>query len=299
LKCKKSGQSTALIFSRRILNQLIAAFFVAIPLIGLIAFALAWETLRPTLFDVLVAAALYAAVGLGITAGYHRLASHRSFRAAPVTRAALLTLGSLAFQGPVLHWVADHRRHHAFADKEGDPHSPKGSTGRVRGACWAHMGWLFAKTHTSIPRYALDLSRDPIALWISKRYLLLSLVSLLIPAVCGVLWRHTLSGLLTGLLLGGCVRICFFQHATWAVNSVCHLVGSRRFHTSDYSRNNWLVALMTFGEGWHNNHHAAPRCARHGGPKQPDPTFWLIVGLQRMGLVDQVHVHAPQAAESR
>lgn len=273
---------------RTVLDQAIGAAFVFVPIAGTILLAVFWETLSPTAWDVAVALMMYLSAGLGITAGYHRLAAHRSFEASSNAKKCLLLLGSMAFQGPVVSWVADHRRHHAFTDRHGDPHSPLAKNGRLAGLAWSHIGWLFSKWRTPAGRFAPDLVKDPVTMAASRHYLFLSLASLLIPALLGYALRPSMVGFLSGLLLGGCARICLFQNATWAVNSLAHLSGTRAHNTDDWSTNNWFVAILTFGEGWHNNHHAAPQSARHGGQNQLDLTYLLIASLHRTGIAKNV-----------
>lgn len=273
---------------RTVLDQAIGAAFVFVPVAGTILLAVFWGTLHPTAWDVAVALMLYLSTGLGVTAGYHRLVAHRSFEASNSAKKCLLLLGSMAFQGPVVSWVADHRRHHAFTDRRGDPHSPLAKNGRLAGIAWSHVGWLFSKWRTPAGRFAADVVKDPMAMAASRHYLWLSLASLLMPALLGYALRPSMVGFLSGLLLGGCARICLLQNATWAVNSLAHLSGTRAHGTGDCSTNNWLVAFFTFGEGWHNNHHAAPQSARHGAPHQLDPTYLLITGLRRAGIVKNV-----------
>jgi stearoyl-CoA desaturase (Delta-9 desaturase) len=222
---------------------------VIIPLAGTImAIALLWQR-AVGWGDVAMLAGLYIPVSLGVTVGFHRYLTHRSFRANPVVKAALLVLGSMALEGPAIVWAANHRRHHAFADREGDPHSP------LDGFVHAHLGWLFAGQMADRAIYARDLSQDRMIVLISRLFPLWVVLTLLVPfAIAG--WR--------GLLWGGLVRIFLTHHVTWSVNSVCHTFGARPYQTRDQSRNQWLVGLLALGEGWHNNHHAFPRSALHG-----------------------------------
>jgi stearoyl-CoA desaturase (Delta-9 desaturase) len=212
----------------------------------------------------------YLVTAIGITAGFHRLFTHRSFTANPVLRASLAITGSMAFEGGVISWVAAHRRHHAFTDQPGDPHSPYeyggGVWGRLRGAVHAHMGWLFRADSTSVERYAPDLAADPMLGWIDKAFPLWCVLSLGLPTLIGWLITGTAAGALTALLWGGLVRVFLLHHVTWSVNSLCHLYGSRPFKTrgADRSTNLWPLAVLSMGDSWHNLHHAEPTCARHG-----------------------------------
>jgi stearoyl-CoA desaturase (delta-9 desaturase) len=230
----------------------------------------------------------YLLSGLGITAGYHRLFTHRSFKTYPLIRGAFAVLGSTAIQGSVPDWVADHRKHHAYADEVGDPHSPhighKG--GRIRGFVHAHFGWLFADQKASRQRYVPDLLDDPVVMAVHRRFALIVALSYFVaPVTAGLIATKQLRGGLSAFLWGGALRVFFVHHATWSVNSVCHLWGKRPFETRDESRNNPLVALVGLGEGNHNNHHAFPRSARHGLQRwQLDPTWWLIWTMEQTGL---------------
>ena len=214
-------------------------------------------------------------------------------------RALLAILGSMTIQGPLTQWVTDHRKHHALSDRDGDPHSPHGRDGLfggLGGFLHAHMGWLVTtKGMERGRRYGRDLYDEPMIRLIDRLYMLWVALSLGIPALIGYAVEPTLRGALTGLVWGGLVRIFLFHHMTWSVNSICHTFGRRPYDTGDESRNNWLVAIPTFGEGWHNNHHAFPGSAVHGlGRWQIDPSWWTIRALERLGLAWDVKV--PTAA---
>jgi stearoyl-CoA desaturase (Delta-9 desaturase) len=209
----------------------------------------------------------YLLSGFGITAGYHRLFTHRSFRTYALIRGIFAVLGSTAIQGSVPDWVADHRKHHAYADEAGDPHSPHvgHAGGRIRGFVHAHFGWLFADDKASRHRYVPDLLDDPVVMKVHRRFALIVVLSYFVaPFTAGLLVTRKLRGGLAGFLWGGPLRVFFVHHATWSVNSVCHLWGKRPFEARDQSRNNPLVALVGLGEGNHHNHHAFPRSAKHG-----------------------------------
>ena len=230
----------------------------------------------------------YILSGFGITAGYHRLFTHRSFKTTPFMRGVFAVLGSSAIQGSVPDWVADHRKHHAYADEEGDPHSPHvgHAGGPIRGFVHSHFGWLFADERSSRQRYVPDLLKDPVVMAVHRRFAQIVLVSyFVVPFTAGLVATRRLRGGLGAFLWGGAMRVFFVHHATWSVNSVCHLWGKRPFETRDESRNNPLVALVGLGEGNHHNHHAFPRSARHGlQPWQFDPTWWLIWAMEKTGL---------------
>jgi stearoyl-CoA desaturase (Delta-9 desaturase) len=229
--------------------------------------------------DLILLVALYVPISLGVTAGFHRMLTHRSFRAHPVVRGALLVCGSMAVQGPAITWAANHLRHHALADKPGDPHSP------VEGLVHAHLGWLLGEKNADPGRYCRHLLNDPVVVFVDRTSVLWVALSLLIPFAIGG-W--------TGLLWGGLVRIFLVHHITWSVNSVCHTFGRRAFETTDRSRNQWMVGLLALGEGWHNNHHAFPRSAVHGLDRwQFDLSAWLITTLERLRLATNVQRIAP------
>ena len=241
--------------------------------------------------DLVVLAIAYTATGMGITVGFHRLFTHRSFKTYAPIRALLAILGSAAVEGPLIEWVANHRMHHRFSDQPGDPHSPhlspgSGWRGAFTGLAHAHLGWLFRATDTASPeRYAPDLLADPVARWVDRTFIVWVLAGLAVPFGLGVALTGTVVGGLTGLLWGGAVRILLLHHATFSINSLCHFFGRRSFDTGDHSRNLAWLALPTFGEAWHNNHHAFPTSARHGlATWQLDPSSWLISGLERTGL---------------
>jgi stearoyl-CoA desaturase (delta-9 desaturase) len=245
----------------------------------------------------------YVLSGFGITAGYHRLFTHRSFKTYPLIRGVFAVLGSCAIQGSVPDWVADHRKHHTYADEHGDPHSPHvgHEGGPFRGFVHSHFGWLFADEKASRQRYVPDLLDDPVVMGVHRRFPLIVVLSYFVaPFTAGLLATRKLRGGFGGFLWGGAARVFFVHHATWSVNSVCHLWGTRPFETRDESRNNALVALVGLGEGNHHNHHAFPRSAKHGlEPWQLDPTWWLILAMEKTGLAWDVQRVAPQDIERR
>jgi stearoyl-CoA desaturase (Delta-9 desaturase) len=268
-------------------------FITVAPLVGLIAGVLSLWGWGLTVADVVAFGVLYAFTGLGVTIGYHRLFTHRSFDAARPVRAGLAVAGSMSLQGSVISWVATHRRHHAYADKEGDPHSPHLETAGVgavfKGLWHAHLGWLFSPEKTSAQRWAPDLLKDRDLTRIDKAFPPLAIASLALPAVAGLLLTGTFTGALRMFLWAGLVRIFLLHHVTWSVNSICHFYGKRPFDTTDESTNNWMLSLISFGESWHNNHHAFPTSAVHGlGRWQIDVSGIAIKMLERFRLARNV-----------
>jgi stearoyl-CoA desaturase (delta-9 desaturase) len=242
--------------------------------------------------DIAVFGILYVLTGFGVTVGFHRLFTHRSFATKPWLRGVLAVSGSAAIEGPVISWVADHRKHHAFADQPGDPHSPHvdhgvGWRGALRGLAHAHMGWLFLHTQRgSRQRYAPDLLADPVVSFVDRTFLVWAIGGLGAAFGLGWLIGGTLTAALTGLLWGGAVRLLVLHHVTFSINSLCHFFGRRRFDTGDESRNLAWLSLLSFGEAWHNNHHAFPTSAAHGMRwYEIDTSSLLIRGLEKVGLV--------------
>src|ERR671918_1619285 len=289
-------------------DRIITGLVTGVPMLALgVAAWRAWEgLLRPG--DVVVFAVLYVLTGLGVTVGFHRLFTHRSFKARPAVRAILAVLGSAAIEGPVISWVADHRKHHAFSDRPGDPHSPHvdhgvGWTGALRGLLHAHVGWLFRHDQRGArARYAPDLLADPIIRFVDRTFVVWAVAGFGLAFVLGVAIGGSVAAGLTALLWGGAVRLFVLHHLTYSINSICHVFGRRRFTTADESRNVFWLALPTFGESWHNNHHAFPTSAMHGMRGwELDPSALVIRGLERLGLVwDVVRIDpARQAKKAR
>jgi len=256
--------------------------------------------------DLLVFAIVYIPFGLGITVGFHRLFTHRSFKTGPAVRAIIGALGSAAIEGPVISWVADHRKHHAFSDQEGDPHSPhvghgEGLWAQFKGFFHAHMGWLFIHTQRgSKVRFAPDLLKDPVVRFIDRTFVLWAVIGLAIPFGLGVAIGGTVLAGLTGLLWGGAVRILVLHHVTYSINSLCHMFGRRDFETTDESRNLAWLALPTLGEAWHNSHHAFPTSAVHGmKARQLDPSAGVIWMLEKLGLAWDVVRITPERQASK
>lgn len=245
--------------------------------------------------DLAIAVTMYLLTAVGITVGFHRLLTHRSFQTSKPVEYLFAVLGSMAVQGPVISWVADHRKHHAHTDEDGDPHSPHvGHAGGVRnvlaGLWHAHTGWLMStQGRADWKRYAPDLYEDRGMRTISRRFVPILTIGLALPGLAGFLVSGSLAGAATGLLWGGLVRVFFVHHVTWSVNSVCHFLGSRRFDTDDRSTNVFWLALPSLGESWHHNHHAFPRSAVHGlRRRELDPSALLITAMERVGLAHNV-----------
>lgn len=292
--------------SQPLFQRAITMLVVFGPLAGVALAAAALFNHGVTLVDLLLAAAFYLVTGHGLTAGFHRLFTHRSFKASRPVRIALAVAGSLAFEGSVNSWVANHRRHHAHTDTDGDPHSPYAygvsPLARTRGALHAHVGWLFQGQAADEARWAPDLLLDRDLVWISRLFPALCVLSLAIPALLGWAVTGTLSGALGGLLWGGLVRIFLLHHSTFAVNSACHLWGKRPFATrkGDRATNFAPLALLSMGENWHNAHHASPTSARHGVDRwQLDSTARLIWVFERLGVAWDVRWPADTPLERR
>jgi stearoyl-CoA desaturase (delta-9 desaturase) len=257
--------------------------------------------------DLAIFAVMYVASALGVTVGFHRLLTHRAFQTRRWLRYTLAVLGSLSVQGAVIDWVADHRKHHTFTDEEGDPHSPhagvgSGLRGMVSGLWHAHVGWLFStQGQASSKRFAPDLVQDATMRRINRNFPMLALASLLVPFLLGLaISGGSLLAGLSALLWGGLVRIFLLHHVTWSINSICHFFGRRRFDTDDHSTNVFWLALPSLGEAWHHNHHAFPRSAFHGLRwYELDPSGWLILGLERLGLAWDVVKVTPERAREK
>ena len=287
------------------LQRRVMAVFAVVPLIGVgLAMVLLWGSGISGL-DLGLFLGFYVFIGFGVTVGFHRLFAHRSFEAPASLRALLAIAGSMALEGSVVDWVATHRRHHAYSDAYGDPHSPylvqgSGLRGALRGLWHAHMGWLFTPSGTVRSRWAPDLERDRVVSLIDRWFLWLLVATFLLPpaiayAVTGSGWAA-----LTGFVWGSLVRIFVVHHVTFSINSICHFFGDRPFRTGDESRNTWPLSLVSLGESWHNNHHAFPTSARHGLLRgQLDPSWRLIWTLERVRLARRVRLPDPQAVHRK
>jgi len=282
-------------------DRLITALVTALPILalGFVAWQLWDEALRWS--DVIVFLVLYLGFGLGVTVGFHRLLTHRSFETTRWMRFLFGVLGSAAIEGPAIAWVADHRKHHAFSDREGDPHSPHvghgvGLRGALCGLAHAHVGWLFIHTQRGAKRrYAPDLLADPIVCLVDRTFVVWAALGLAVAFGLGVAIGHSLTAGVTGLLWGGAVRMLVVHHVTYSINSLCHFFGRQRFATDDESRNLLWLAVPSFGEAWHNNHHAFPTSAAHGLRRfEVDPSALVIRGLEKVGLAWNVVRISPE-----
>jgi stearoyl-CoA desaturase (delta-9 desaturase) len=277
---------------------------IILPFLGLVAaIVLLWGRGFHWLHLALLAG-MYTGTGLGVTIGFHRLLTHRSFETTRWVKFVLGVLGSMAVQGPVLRWVATHRRHHQHSDQPADPHSPHlhghGIRGLLRGLWHAHMGWLFRPDAPDLHRYVGDHARDPLMRRVSAWFPIWVLAGLLIPTAVGGLAAGSWSGALLGLIWGGLARVFLLHHVTWSINSVCHLWGTRPFDCDDHSRNNFLFGLLAWGEGWHNNHHAFPTSARHGLRWwQIDVSYAVIRTLAWLDLAWNIRMPAAEAMAAR
>lgn len=276
------------------------------PLLGVIAAIVSLFGHGVSVLDLVLAVVFYAIAGHGVTAGFHRMLTHRSFVATRATKIALAVAGSLAFEGSVISWVANHRAHHAYTDRAGDPHSPylHGSEpwARVQGAMHAHVGWLFGCAPSDVGRWAPDLAADADLVTIGRLFPLWCVISLGAPTLLGWAITGTTSGALGAFIWAGLVRVFLLQHATFAVNSACHLWGKRPFRTRAYDRatNFAPLALLSMGENWHNLHHSNPRLARHGVDRgQLDSTARLVRLLELGGLVSDVRWPTPEGLDAR
>ena len=286
------------------LEQLALAAFIVVPFLAVVAAVpiawggwLGWS-------DVLVAVVMYVVTLHGVTVGFHRLFTHKSFKPNRFVKNALAIMGSMAIQGPVVRWVADHRKHHKFSDRDGDPHSPW-KYGSSVGALWkglwhAHLGWLFDEEQTPQRKYAPDLMNDRDIVRISRQFPLWVVVSLIAPAVAGGLITWSWQGAVTAFFWGSLVRVSLLHHVTWSINSICHTIGERPFVSRDKSANVWWLAIPSGGESWHNLHHADPTCARHGVMRgQLDTSARVIWALEKVGWVHDVRWPVQERIQSK
>jgi stearoyl-CoA desaturase (Delta-9 desaturase) len=287
-------------------DRIITGIVTGVPFVALLF--VGWQVWADALrwSDLVVFALAYLATGIGVTVGFHRYLTHRSFETRRWMRGTLAILGSAAIEGPVISWVADHRKHHAFSDQPGDPHSPHvdhggGWSGALKGLWHAHVGWLFIHTQRGAKqRYAPDLMSDPLIRFIDRTFVLWVAVGLAIPFAAGMLIGGSVHSGLTGLLWGGAVRMLVVHHVTYSINSLCHYFGRRRFDTGDESRNLMWLAPLSFGESWHNNHHAFPTSARHGlKPWEIDIAAASIRLLELCGLAWNVVRISPERQASK
>jgi stearoyl-CoA desaturase (Delta-9 desaturase) len=279
-----------------------AALVIAVigPFLGLVAATFSLWGWGFRWSDLTLLLGMYVLSAIGITVGFHRLFTHRSFETNRFVQFIFAVLGSMAVQGPLLEWVALHRRHHQHSDEVEDPHSPHhqggGLWGVVKGLWHAHLGWMFAAKPPNLQAYVKDLNHSKLLRAVSVLFPLWVLASLLIPASLGWLLVGTSSGAWTGFVWGGLVRIFFVHHVTWSINSVCHVWGRQPFHSHDQSRDNVFFGVIGMGEGWHNTHHAFPTSARHGLRWwQIDVSYWVIRGLELLGLAWNVKLPSRSA----
>jgi stearoyl-CoA desaturase (delta-9 desaturase) len=280
-------------------ETLVVKLFILIPFVALVAavpmlwgWGLGWT-------DVGLAAGFYLLTALGVTVGYHRHFTHGAFKAKGPLRIALAVAAGMASQGSVIAWVADHRRHHAFSDRDGDPHSPwrfgRSPAAIAKGFWYAHMGWLFERDVTNSERFAPDLLADRNIRLVDKLFIPLTVVSLVLPGVLGGVITLSWWGAITAFFWAGLVRIAFLHHVTWSINSICHMVGSRPFVSRDNAANFWPLAILSMGESWHNSHHADPTCARHGVLRgQLDISARLIWIFEKLGWATDVRWPKPE-----
>jgi stearoyl-CoA desaturase (Delta-9 desaturase) len=255
--------------------------------------------------DIVIALVMYAISGHGITVGFHRYFTHGAFKAKKALRVALAIAGSLAIEGPVIRWVADHRRHHAYSDREGDPHSPwrygENLKALIKGLWHAHIGWMFDVEQTNHQRFAPDLLADRAIARVSKAFPWLSAASLLLPPLLGFAWSGwTWQGAATAFFWGSLVRVAVLHHVTWSINSICHTIGRRPFSTRDKSANVWWLAIPSMGESWHNLHHADPTAARHGVLRgQLDSSARIIWTFEKLHLAHDVRWPSPERVAAK
>ncbi len=291
-------------------QRVTVGIFVFLPMLALVAavpffwgWGLGWH-------DIVIAAVFYWVSGLGVTVGYHRYFTHSSFKARPGLRVALAIAGSMAMEGPVVTWVADHRRHHKFSDKEGDPHSPwrygDDAKALAKGLLWAHTLWLLDPNQTSQEKFAPDLLADKYVRRVDAWFPAIVAFTLLGPALAGGLWGMSWHGALTAFFWAGLVRVTLLHHVTWSINSICHTWGDTDWQSRDRSVNVAWLAIASFGESWHNLHHADPTCARHGALKgQIDQSARVIQWFEKLGWAydvrwpDEKRLNAKRAAHSK
>jgi stearoyl-CoA desaturase (delta-9 desaturase) len=275
-------------------EQVTLSLFIVIPFLAVLAaIPIMWTWGLLTWRDATIAIVMYAITGHGVTVGFHRYFTHRAFRAKQWVRVTLAVAGSMAIQGSVIQWVSDHRKHHRFSDREGDPHSPWRYGNSVRalakGFMYAHVGWLFDWEKTSEKRYAPELLADKAIRRVSRTFPIWVAVSMLIPPLVGGLWSWSWMGALTAFFWGSLVRVALLHHVTFSINSVCHITGRRPFKTRDRSQNVWWLAIPSMGESWHNFHHAEPTSARHGVRfMEIDTSAIVIKAMEKLRWVQDV-----------
>ncbi|AUG55955.1 acyl-CoA desaturase (plasmid) [Thalassospira marina] len=278
--------------------------FDVAPAIGAVATVVVSLTYKVTSLDLVLFAVMWLFSGLGISVGYHRLFTHRTFQASPTVRALLGIFGSMAGQGGVISWTAMHRRHHECGDQEGDLHSPNlsgpGWKGWIKGFVHAHFTWMYAHSYPNVSHYAPDLLKDRVIVWVNRRYYTWIVLGLLIPTVIGGLYSQTWMGALTGFLWGGAMRMFVVEQGIFSLNSLCHLIGKRRFKTHDQSTNIAWLSPFIFGESWHHNHHAFPGSASFGlAWYRIDPGYWFICLLSVLGQAWDIKIPTREQIQRR
>ncbi len=282
-------------------SQVVTLVAVLLPPVGLLsAMGLLWGVAFHWV-DVVLLVSLYTVCAFGTTIGFHRYFTHKGFEARLPVKVTLAILGCMTMQGPLTQWVTDHRKHHALSDKPGDPHSPVAgfedtAWGAVKGFVHAHVGWLFENMGMEQGMvYGKDLYEDRVIRWIDRLFVVWVVLTFGIPFAVGYGVGGSWQAGVEGLVWGGLLRVFLYQHATFSVNSICHMFGRKDYRSRDEARNNWIVALLVFGEGWHNNHHAFPASARHGLDRfQVDVSWWVIRAMERLGLVWNVRIPTPE-----
>ncbi len=280
---------------------------VTLPVIGLgVAIALLWQYGWMGWPYLAMMLGGWVLTSLGITVGFHRLMSHKSFDTYRWVRAMWMIIGTLSVEGAPLTWCAVHRRHHGLSDRHGDPHSPnlhgEGWFGMLRGLWHGQVGWLFSGywSHPNMEKYIPDLLKDPLLVTLNRYYGVLVLISLAVPAALGYAIEGTMFGALLGFVWGGLVRVLLTHHVTWSINSICHMFGRRDYHSNDHSTNNFVCGLLAMGEGWHNNHHAFPSSARHGLKWWQFDLSWIVIrAMSLVGLAWNIKLPSEQALESK
>jgi stearoyl-CoA desaturase (delta-9 desaturase) len=285
-------------------KQVVALVTIGVPSVGFAIAVYLMATGRATALDYILFLVFYIVHMFGITIGFHRYVAHKSFKTSRFFEGVLMIAGSTALEGPVLHWVATHRRHHRFADEMGDPHSPNLSgndlRGKLRGLWYAHIPWMLSDKESRVAVFAPDVLRDRNLYYYSRTYPIWALAGLLVPALIGLAVGGSLASALSGFIFGGLARAFVANQALWCVGSISHMIGSRPFATRDDSANNWPVAFLTFGEGLQNNHHAFPGAYRHGIRWwEPDVSGWAIAALSKPRIVWSLHMPTAKAVDNR
>ena len=288
-----------------VLQRRAVLIITIVPFAGFLAAVISLWGAGLSMVDAGIAFGFYMLSGLGVTVGYHRLFTHKSFEANRPLKIGLAIAASMALQGSIFAWVSAHRRHHAYSDREGDPHSPHlddgpGMTGVLRGLWHAHIGWLAKPEATSYERWAPDLLKDKDLQKVDRFFPLITVMTFVLPAILGLVITQSIWGGITAFLWGALARIFFLHHVTWSINSICHFYGKRPFESLDFSTNNWVLSILSFGESWHNNHHAFPTSARHGiGRWQFDSSAAMIKLFEKLHWAKRVKLPTPKQLASK